>query len=73
MKVKLTQYEAAHKKVLSKFHASNDNKHIYKCNYYNSKIAKLKGIIKLKSELTDEHEIIIEKKNHGNQIKRNQN
>ena len=40
----------------------NDNKYIRECNCYNFKIAKLKGIIKLKSELTDEHEIIIEKK-----------
>jgi hypothetical protein len=50
---------------LSNYETSNDNKYIRECNDYNFKISKLKGIIKLKSELTDEHEIIIEK----NQLK----
>ena len=61
LKVKLNQYEETYKINLSKLNVYNDNKYIRDCNYYSLKIAKLKGIIKLKSELTDDDEIVIEK------------
>ena len=61
LKVKLNQYEETYKINLSKLNTSNDKKYIRDCNYYSLKIAKLKGIIKLKSELSDDDEIVIEK------------
>ncbi len=62
LRVKLNQYEETYKINLSKLNASNKNQYIRDCNYYSLKIVKLKSIIKLKSELTDDDEIVIEKK-----------
>jgi hypothetical protein len=71
LKVKLNQCEETYKINLSKLKASNDNKYIRDCNYYSLKIAKLKGIIKLKSELTDDDEIVINKKSVAAKVNEN--
>ena len=59
LQVKLKQYEETYKINLSKLNTSNDNKYIYDCNYCSLKIAKLKCIIKLKSDVSDDDEIFI--------------
>ena len=68
LKVKLNQYEETYKINVSKLNVSNDNKYIRDCNYYSLKTAKLKGIIKLKSKLTDDDEIVIEKKSVATKV-----
>ncbi len=62
LKTKLKQYNETYEINLSKLNKSDDKKYIKVINDCILNIAKLKRIIKLKSELNDDDEIVIEKK-----------
>jgi hypothetical protein len=62
LKIKLKQHETLYKLCKSKLNETDDTKYIKYHNDCVLKIAKLKHMIKLKSELTNDDEIIIDKK-----------
>ena len=61
----MKQHETLYKLCKSKLNESDNTKYIKYHNDCVLKIAKLKHMIKLKSELTNDDEIIIDKKNIG--------
>ena len=68
LKENLKQYNETYEIVLSQFNKSDDKKYIKVINGCILNMAKLKRIIKLKSDLTDDDEIVIQKKMIGVKI-----